>query len=65
MAVEGRRLANATFGQSHSCDEYKALNYAMDLTPLIYDESMDITEYITGYIKRFSDSVNRTIKNLL
>lgn len=65
MAVEGRRLANATFGQSHSCDEYQALNYAMDLTPLIYDESIDITEYVTGYIKRFSDSVKATLNKLI
>lgn len=64
VAVEGRRLANATFGQSHSCDEYRALNYAMDLTPLIYDESTDMTEYVTGYIQRFSDSVKTTLNKL-
>ena len=57
VAVEGRRLANATFGQSHSCDTYAALNYAMDLTPLIHDETIDIAEYVTGYIQRFSDNV--------
>lgn len=38
VAVEGRRLANATFGESHACDTYTALNYAMDLTPLVHDE---------------------------
>lgn len=35
LAAEGRRLANATFSASHACDTYSALNYAMDLTPLM------------------------------
>ncbi len=65
MAVEGRRLANATFGQSHSCDTYTALNYAMDLTPLVQDESIDIAAYVTGYIQRFSDNVKNMLKDLL
>ena len=34
IAVEGRRLSNATFGESHACDTCTTLNYAMDLTPL-------------------------------
>ena len=37
---------------------------AMDLTPLIYDESIDISEYVTGYIKRFSDSVKEILNKL-
>ena len=64
VAVEGRRAANVTFGKN-VCDEYKALNYAMDLTPLIYDESIDITEYVTGYIKKFLESVKTTLNKLI
>lgn len=64
MAVEGRRAANATFGKN-VCDEYQALNYAMDLTPLIYDESIDITEYVTGYIQRFSESVKAALNRFI
>ncbi len=64
LAVEGRRLANATFSQSHSCDEYEGLNYAMDLTPLIYDNTLDITEYVTGYIMRFECDVRNILKDL-
>ena len=60
MAVEGRRLANATFSASHACDTYRALNYAMDLTPLM-DENTDIVEYITGYIGRFKKTVGQMI----
>ena len=58
LAAEGRRLANATFSASHACDTYTALNYAMDLTPLM-EERTDIEEYITGYIERFRKQSNR------
>ena len=56
LAAEGRRLANATFSASHACDTYSALNYAMDITPLM-DEKTDIAEYITGFIRRFERDV--------
>ena len=60
LAAEGRRLANATFSASHACDTYSALNYAMDLTPLM-DEGTDIAAYVTGYIDRFKAAVKETI----
>ena len=60
LAAEGRRLANATFSASHACDTYSALNYAMDLTPLM-DKNIGICEYITGYIERFKKEVNDRI----
>lgn len=61
LAAEGRRLANATFSQSHACDTYSALNYAMDLTPLM-DDNVDIAEYVTGYIDRFKEQVKGLIE---
>lgn len=62
LAAEGRRLSNATFSESHACDTYSMLNYAMDLTPLIKDKSLDIADYVAGYIKRFEDEVRSMIK---
>ncbi|HIE57571.1 MAG TPA: PIG-L family deacetylase, partial [Anaerolineales bacterium] len=35
LAAMGRRLANATFFESHNVDNASDLSYAMDLTPLI------------------------------
>lgn len=61
LAAEGRRLANATFSESHACDTYTGLNYAMDLTPLIKDNTLDIADYVCGYIDRFK----RNIKDLI
>ena len=62
LAAEGRRVANATFSASHACDTYTGLNYAMDLTPLILDKSLNIAEYVAGYIRRFESEVCATIK---
>ena len=60
LAAEGRRLANATFSESHACDAYTALNYAMDLTPLMSD-TLDIAEHAAGFIRRFEAQVRSTI----
>ena len=64
LAAEGRRLANATFSASHACDTYTALNYAMDLTPLM-DKTIDIADYIASYIDRFKAQVKETIGRFL
>lgn len=57
LAAEGRRLANATFSASHACDTYSALNYAMDLTPLMLDKDLKMTDYVAGFIRRFEEGV--------
>jgi len=57
LATAGRRLGNATYSASHDIDSASALIYAMDLTPLIKDSSMDIGGYVTGYIDRFKADV--------
>jgi len=57
LAVLGRRVANATFFESHGVDQSNALAFAMDLTPLAHDDSLDIVEYVTGFIDRFKADV--------
>ncbi|MFW5889166.1 MAG: PIG-L family deacetylase [Bacillota bacterium] len=64
-ATIGRRLANATFNVSHAVDETNALTYAIDLTPLILDENLDILKFITDYIKRFEQDVIARINKVL
>lgn len=61
LATEGRRLANATYLASHETDEETALTFAMDLTPLVEDASLDTTAYVTGYIDRFKTDVETRI----
>ena len=65
LAVQGRRRANATFFESHGVDETDALAFAMNLTPLIQDDSLDVLDYVTGFIDRFrADVVARLGKRL-
>lgn len=64
LATAGRRLANATYAASHEVDAASALIYAMDLTPLIEDVSMDICKYVTDYIDRFKNDVGNRINAL-
>lgn len=57
LAVQGRRRANATFFESHGVDASDALAFAMDLTPLIKDDTLDVLDYVTGFIDRFRADV--------
>jgi hypothetical protein len=65
LGVMGRRRANATFFQSHGVDESDALAFAMDLTPLIKDDSLDPVTYTTGCIDRFRDDVTTKLRRQL
>lgn len=62
LAAEGRRLANATFSESHACDTHTGLNYAIDLTPLVTDSELSVADYVCGYIKRFEKSVKELVE---
>jgi LmbE family N-acetylglucosaminyl deacetylase len=62
LATAGRRLAHATYFASHGTDEESALNFAMDLTPLVVDPRLNIVHYVQGYIDRFRADVERRIK---
>ena len=57
LATLGRRRANATFFESHASDDCESISFAMDLTPLVTDPSLDILEYVLGFIHRFEDDV--------
>ena len=62
LAAAGRRAANATFHIHNDTDASDALSYAMDLTPLIIDKSLDICDYVTGFIDRFKQDVIKKLK---
>lgn len=63
-ATIGRRLANATYDTSHKVDQSNQLIYAMDLTPLILDDQLDIIQYVTAYIDRFKSDVIQKISKM-
>lgn len=63
-AVAGRRMAHATFFESHAVDKADALNFAMDLTPLVEDDALDVFEYTLGLMRRFEDEVRDRLARL-
>jgi LmbE family N-acetylglucosaminyl deacetylase len=65
LGVIGRRRANATFFESHGVDRSDALAFALDLTPLVEDDTLEIVDYVTGFIDRFrADVVGKLRKQL-
>ena len=65
LAVIGRRTANATFSQAHATDQESAMQWAMDLTPLVQDESLDPIAYATGFIDRLKTDVTNRLRQSL
>ena len=65
LATLGRRRANATFFESHAVDESESVSFAMDLTPLVADPSLDIAEYVLGFIRRFEADVRNKLTRRL
>ena len=65
MSMIGRRLANATFFDSHSVDRAGSLAFAMDLTPLAHDPSLDIAGYVGAFVERFRTDVQTRLRRHL
>jgi LmbE family N-acetylglucosaminyl deacetylase len=57
LAAMGRRLANATFFNSHATDQTNAISLAMDLTPLVRDDTLSVREFALGHIDRLRADV--------
>lgn len=64
LAVMGRRLAHATFHDSHSADKETGLVFAMDLTPLIEDTSLSLEDYTSDLLSQFANEVRANIRSL-
>ena len=63
LATAGRRLAHATFSESHNVDQAEALIYAMDLTPLIADD-IDAETLVAEHIERMEEEISVRIGRL-
>jgi LmbE family N-acetylglucosaminyl deacetylase len=61
LATAGRRLAHATYFASHGTDEESALNFAMDLTPLVEDPGLSIADYVLSFVDRFRADVAKRL----
>lgn len=63
LATMGRRLANATYSESHFVDKATAVSVAMDLTPLILDDGLDLKKFILDQVEKFKDDIEKRLKN--
>jgi LmbE family N-acetylglucosaminyl deacetylase len=62
LASMGRRRANATYFASHGVDLTTGLSYGMDLTPLIKDTRIKLTDFVQEHIQRFAADVNARLE---
>ena len=64
LATMGRRRANATYYATHGVETATSMIFAMDLTPLIEDDSLDIGQYVAEHINRFANEVSDRLHRL-
>lgn len=65
LATVGRRLAHATYHTSHATDRLAGITWAMDLTPLIANPALSVTEHTADLIEQFkADVIARLAKFL-
>lgn len=62
LAAMGRRLAHATFFQSHATDAFTHLSFGMDLTPLVVDPNLDIEVFTRDLMRQFEQDVLSALK---
>ena len=65
LATLGRLRANATYFDSHKTDRSEALWFAMDLTPLVRDDRLDIASFVLGHIDAFRRDVESKLRRYL
>ena len=65
LATFGRRRANATYGDPYSVDTLEQASLAMDMTPLLADDTLDPLAFALGFVERFADEVRATFQRAL
>lgn len=64
LAVEARHRTNATYFKSHTADAADSLAFAMDMTPLIQDETLDPLSFIRKFLERFGRDVEERLERV-
>lgn len=64
LATMSRRAAHATYSSSHETDRVTGLTYAMDLTPLIEDVTLNVADFVKASINRFAQDVEQRIHKM-
>ena len=64
LASMGRRRANATYFESHGVDTGTGLSYAMDMSALMADASIDPAGFAGDLVQRFTQDVHDRLRRL-
>ena len=64
LAAMGRRRANATYLEPHEVDNTTGAVYAVDLTPLIQDDSLDVEVFTLDYVDKLAQDVRERFNRL-
>lgn len=63
-AAIGRRAANATFNTSHATDTMAAITWAVDLTPLVQNETLSPLDFVLNHVERFRSDITARLKQM-
>jgi LmbE family N-acetylglucosaminyl deacetylase len=64
VATRGRRVANATYHHQHETDQFEAITWAMDLTPLVADETLSPRDFALAHVDRLRADIAARFKAL-
>ena len=64
LATAGRKRANATYHHALTTDQSTALEFAMDLMPLIDDPRLSPVDFVGELIARFQNEVQTRLTSL-
>lgn len=64
LAVMGRRLANATFHESHATDKETGLIFALDLTPLAADDAPSLEDFTGALIDELAAEIRGLVRSV-
>ena len=62
LATPGRRRANACYHQPLDTDRSEELSFALDLTPLIQEDRLEVADYIDVFLERFRGEVRENLR---
>lgn len=64
LAVMGRRLAHATFHESHATDKETGIVFAVDLAPLVAEGAPTLEEFTMSLVEEFAAEVKGVIRTV-
>ncbi|HVU33545.1 MAG TPA: PIG-L family deacetylase [Opitutaceae bacterium] len=64
VAAVGRRAANATFNTSHATDRMAGITWAIDLTPLVQNETLSPLDFMANHVERFRSDISARLRQM-